>query len=495
MAIENVVPASSGGATTTTVPLLINGKEIVTPTVFPVVSPDVGTGSIWQASSASREDAVAAVNAARDAFPAWSLTKPAVRRTILLRAADLLEAHAAEYQACMVQETGSGVGFAEFNLMTSREIIRDCAGRISGALSGTAPICDDADTQALVVKEPYGVVLGIAPWNAPYILGIRSVVYALAAGNTCVLKGSEVSPRCFWAIGALFREAGLPDGCLNVLYHRPADAADVTRSLIEHPAVRKINFTGSTAVGRIISELAGRHLKPALMELGGKNNAIVCEDANVAYAAQQCCLGAFLHAGQICMSTERILVHKNVVDAFKVELKKAIAAIFSEAAPAQPLALPGGYDKVAGLVQDAVAKGAGVFHGQAPAAASSSTPSRTIHPIVLDGVTDQMDIYQTESFGPSVSLISVADDDEAVRIANDTDYGLSGAVFTEDLAKGLSIARRIETGAVHINSMSVHDEAGLPHGGVKNSGFGRFNADAGLNEFLKTKTITFRPSK
>lgn len=133
--------------------------------------------------------------------------------------------------------------------------------------------------------------------NAPYILGIRSVVYALAAGNTCVLKGSEVSPRCFWAIGTLFREAGLPDGCLNVIYHRPADAADITRFLIEQPAVKKINFTGSTGVGRIIAQTAGRNLKPVLLELGGKNNAIVREDANLEQAAQQCCLGSFLHVG------------------------------------------------------------------------------------------------------------------------------------------------------------------------------------------------------
>ncbi|KAL1894202.1 hypothetical protein Sste5346_005988, partial [Sporothrix stenoceras] len=300
--------------------------------------------------------------------------------------------------------------------------------------------------------------------------------------------GSEISPRCFWAIGDLFRQAGLPGGCLNVIYHRPSDAADITRLLIEQPAVKKINFTGSTVVGRIIAETAGRNLKPVLMELGGKNNAIVREDANLPHAAQQC---------QICMSTERILVHESVVDAFKVELTKAVSMMFGDSATAQPLALPASVSKVMHLGQDAVSKGAIVIHGQIPASSSStlSKTNGTFRPFVLGGVTEDMDIYHTESFGPCVSLITFGNDEEAIRIANDTEYGLSGAVFTKDLVKGLWVARRIETGAVHINSMTVHDEAGLPHGGVKNSGWGRFNADAGLNEFLRTKTITFRAAE
>ena len=148
--------------------------------------------------------------------------------------------------------------------------------------------------------------------NAPYILGLRSVIYALAGGNTCILKGSELSPRCFWAIGTALNEAGLPAGALNVLYHQPKDAAQITTALIEHPAIKKVNFTGSTAVGRIIAQTAGKNLKPVLMELGGKASAIVLDDADLKKAATQCALGAFLHSGQICMATERILVHKDI---------------------------------------------------------------------------------------------------------------------------------------------------------------------------------------
>lgn len=325
--------------------------------------------------------------------------------------------------------------------------------------------------------------------NAPYILGFRSFVYALAVGNTCIVKGSELSPHCFWALGSIFKEAGLPDGCLSILYHRPQDAAEVTRVLIESPAIKKVNFTGSTAVGSIIAATAGKNLKPVLMELGGKASAIVCEDADVDKAAKECALGAFLHSGQICMATERILVNRSVLEPFKSALQEWVSRIFSTSEPAPVLITSAGVEKNRKLIADAKAKGASIVAGDPEVKEQSEHRMR---PIVVGDVTKEMDLYHTESFGPSVSLIAVDSDDEAVDIANDTDYGLSGAVFTEDLKRGLRIARQIESGAIHINSMSVHDEAGLPHGGVKKSGWGRFNADWGLEEFLRTKTITFQ---
>ncbi|RYP18572.1 hypothetical protein DL765_003857 [Monosporascus sp. GIB2] len=347
-------------------------------------------------------EALVALEAAGRAFSLWSTTKPPFRRDIFLKAADILDRRAGECKWYMVQEIGAHAHFTQFNLATAAEILRDVAGRISSALSGIVPVCQEQGTHALVVKEPYGVVLGIAPWDAPYILGIRAVAYALAAGDTCILKGSEFSPRCFWVIGSVFRDAGLRDGCLNVIYHRPEDAAEITTMLIEHPAVKKIDFTGSTVVGSIIAGTAGRNLKPVLRELGSKNNAIMCEDAHLEKAAQQCALGAFLHAGQICMSTERILVHENAIEQFTQKLKKAISATFDDVTANQALAQPAGVNKA------------------------------------------------------------------------------------------YSVAARIETGAVHVNSMSIHDEAGLPHGGAKKSGRGRFNAQAGLDEFLGAKTITFQ---
>ena len=239
------------------------------------------------------------------------------------------------------------------------------------------------------------------------------------------------------------QEAGLPDGVLNVIYHRPADAAEVTSAIIEHPFVKKINYTGSTATGSIIAAQAGKHLKPVLMELGGKAPAIVLKDANLQTAATQCALGAFLHSGQICMATERIIVHSSITKDFASALKTASEQIFSNKAPAPILITAASVKKNKKLVEQAVSKGAKIVTGDASAKEDSDTRMR---PIVVEGVTKDMDMYHIESFGPTVSIITVESEEEAIEIANDTEYGLSSSVFTEDLAAGLRVAKQIETG-------------------------------------------------
>lgn len=285
-----------------------------------------------------------------------------------------------------------------------------------------------------------------------------------------------------------FHEAGLPKGVLNVIVHEPVNAAAITTSLIAHPEVKKINFTGSTNVGRIIAKQAGEHLKPVLLELGGKAPAIVWEDADLDLAAQQCAVGAFLHGGQICMSTERIIVHKNVKEQFEAKFSAAVDNIFPSKSDSPVLINQVAVDKNKKLLKDAVSKGAAVVAGNIDAEEASKTRMR---PIIIKNISTDMDIYKTESFGPTVSLFEVETEVEALRIANDTEYGLTSAVFTEDLRRGLRFAKEIESGAVHINNMTVHDESGLPHGGVKSSGFGRFNS-VGLDEWVRTKTITYR---
>jgi acyl-CoA reductase-like NAD-dependent aldehyde dehydrogenase len=292
-----------------------------------------------------------------------------------------------------------------------------------------------------------------------------------------------------WGICSVLHEAGLPDGVLNLLFHEPANAATITQMLIADPNIRKINFTGSTVVGRIIAKLAGEYLKPVLLELGGKASAIVWEDADLDNAATQCALGAFLNSGQICMSTERILVHKSIRAAFEPKLLGAINAIFGAPNPPPTLINPAGVTKNHTLIQDALTKGATVLYGnpQEPAPAPAQ-----MRPIVISGVTPDMAIYKTESFGPTVSLYEISTEEEALRITNDTEYGLTSAVFTEDLRRGLRFASEIESGAVHINAMTVHDESVLPHGGVKASGYGRFNSMHGLEEWVRTKTVTYK---
>ena len=466
-------------------PLWLDGKEVVTNTTFDVNSPKTEK-KLYSCSSASVEDAQKAVDSCQRAWKSWKKTKSTEIRKILLKAADIMESRLDELAGYQMEETGAPDFIVKsFNLPTTVEMFRDVAGRIGGIV-GMIPQTQDGG--ALVFKEPYGVILGIAPWNAPYILGLRAVIYALATGNTAILKGSELSPRSFWAIGSVFHEAGLPAGVLNVLYHRPQDAAAVTNRLIEAPEVKKVNFTGSTAVGAIIAAKSGENLKPCLMELGGKASALVLDDADIENAAFQCALGAFVHAGQICMSTERIVVHKSILEPFSEALKGAIAKIYPDSGEAPILVARPAVEKNQKLVKDAVDKGAKLLYGDLN---SKETNSHRLRPFVVQDVTKEMDLYYTESFGPSVSLLTVESDDEAVDYANDTEYGLSGAIFTKDLQRGIRLARQIDSGAIHINQMSVHDEAGLPHGGVKKSGWGRFNHEYGLNEFLKLKTVTF----
>lgn len=290
-----------------------------------------------------------------------------------------------------------------------------------------------------------------------------------------------------WAIVSVFQEAGVPDGALNVISTKSTSAAEMTKSLIANPHVKKINFTGSTSVGRIIGKLAGEHLKPVVLELGGKAPAIVWEDADLDLAAKQCTLGAFINAGQVCMSTERVIVHKAVAEDFKKRLIATVGQIFANDAPAPVLIADAAVEKNTKLVKDATSKGASVLFGE-----TEANKGTRMRPIILDKVTKDMDIYYTESFGPTVSLFEVEDEEGAIELANDTEYGLTSAVFTEDLRRALRFAKGIETGAVHINNMSIHDESALPHGGAKASGHGRFNASHGLEEWVRTKTVTFR---
>ncbi|CAG8886468.1 unnamed protein product [Penicillium egyptiacum] len=468
-----------------TVPLIIGNKDILTSKTFDVSNP--GQGYIeHQFSSATVIEAIQAADSAQKAFPSWSKTKPSVRRDILLKTADTFLAQKDDFIRYMCDETGSQVPYADFIFMLGVNLLKDVAGKVSG-ISATMPVVTEEGTSAAVYKQPYGIILGIAPWNAPYILGTRAVALALAAGNTVVLKGSELSPKCFWAIGDAFQRAGLPEGCLNVVYSQPEEAQEVTTALVAHPAVKKLSFTGSTVVGRKIASIAAQYIKPAILELGGKAPTIVLDDANLEKAAMGAVLGSFIHAGQVCMCTERIIVHSAVADNFRLALKKAFETILGGPNTELVAINAAAITKNKNLVTDALVKGGKILIGDTVTATTSDTRMRAV---ILENVTKDMDIYGTESFGPTVSLFEVNSDEEAIELANDTEYGLSAAVYTNNLARGLRVARQIDSGAVHLNSMTVHDEAALPHGGVKASGYGRFGANM-LDEFLWTKSVTW----
>ncbi|RMD44996.1 hypothetical protein DV735_g79, partial [Chaetothyriales sp. CBS 134920] len=460
------------------VPLYLNGKTITTDVTFDVTSP-LTNSVAWKASSASDQDALAAVASAAQAFPAWRKTKPAQRRDIFIRAHAVLKERFEQSKKFSQTETGASDGMIAFEYHLALELLLYTAGLVA-TVEGSLPTVEAESSYAMVLKEPYGVVLAIAPWNAPHVLGLRACLVPLAAGNTVVLKGPELSPATYHNFVDALHQAGLPPGTLNTVFHRPADAARITQLLIEQPEVRKVNFTGSSNVGAIVAGLSGRNLKPCLLELGGKAPAIVCNDADLQLAANTCVFAAFLHAGQICMSTERIIVHSSVLKEFRGHLEAAGKSLQIE-----QLVASAPVEKNKNLVQEAVSKGARTLFG-APDTAVTATQ---MYPVVVENVSPDAKLYATESFGPTVSLYSVESDEEAIRLANNTDYGLSASVFTRDLARGFRIARQIVSGAVHINGPTVHDEAGLPHGGAKSSGFGRFGGKNSLEEWVQTKSM------
>jgi len=443
--------------------------------------------AVTNAAAAGVADVNRAVEAAAAAFPSWAATGPARRRELLLKSADALLARQPEFAAGMISETGATEGWAAFNVAFAASILREAAS-VTTRITGEIVPSDVPDNIAMAVRQPRGVCVGIAPWNAPVILGVRAIAMPLACGNTVVFKASESCPAGHRLIGTAMQEAGLPDGVLNVVTNAPEDAAEIVGALIDHPAVRHINFTGSTRVGRIVAERAARHLKPVLLELGGKAPLIVLDDADLDEAVNAAAFGAFLNQGQICMSTERIIVDEKVADEFVDRLSKKAASLPLRDPSIGPAVLGSMVDsrsaeRITELIEDAVGQGARV-------AAGGEGHGTLIPATVLDRVTSTMRIYAEESFGPVVSVVRVSGDEQALRIANDTDYGLSAAIFSRDIARAWRLAQRVESGICHINGPTVHDEAQMPFGGVKASGYGRFGGKAAIDEFTILRWIT-----
>ena len=444
---------------------------------------------VSSAAAATLEDCDAAVAAAAAAFPAWSALGPGERRARLTAAADLLLQKTPEFIAIGAAEIGGAPGWYGFNVKLASDMLREAAA-MTTQISGEIIPSNVPGSLAMGVRQPAGVVLGIAPWNAPVILGVRAVAMPLACGNTVVLKASETCPGLHRLIGTVLEGAGLGAGVVNVITNAPADAPAVVERLIANPAVRRVNFTGSTSVGRIVAELAAKNLKPALLELGGKAPFLVLHDADLDAAVQAAAFGAFFNQGQICMSTERIIVDESVADEFVAKLS-AKAATLVAGDPAKPgfiLASMVGAEaanKVRALVEDAVAHGATVTSGgQIEGSIAQAT--------VVDGVTKAMKIYSQESFGPVVSVIRVKGDHEAIQVANDTEYGLSAAIFSKDIARAWKLAAQVRSGICHINAATVHDEAQMPFGGVGASGYGRFGGKAAITEFTDLRWITIQ---
>lgn len=460
-------------------PLIINGEEVSSlDNRFSVPSPHQGAEALCWVHGASLDDAVNACEAAGESFTEWRNTPHTKRLAILAKAADILEGRSEKFYD-MLEQHGLPRWFAELNVNQSIDALRKAGTNWKSTVHAEPGGGHDFEA---ITYEPIGPVLTMAPWNAPLVLAMRGLAAPLAAGCSVVLKTSEYACDVQLEAARCLIDAGIPRGVVNVVHCSTAHAPEIVKALIIHRAIKKVNFTGSTAVGKIVAKLAAENLKPVLLELGGKCSVLIDKDANLAKAATAVLLGAWSHMGQICMSTERVFVHESVYSNFVKYLRELAPSFLQNKEFLMPLRAAHFASKVLKLVDDAKQKGAEVIY--------ESEMKILPHPMILGSVTPDMDIFEIESFGPVFFVSSVKSMDEAVKIVNSSDYGLSNSVWSTNTTNAVRIAKQIESGAVHINGMTVHDAAHLPHGGVKHSGFGRFNSIWGIREFQQPKVIT-----
>ncbi|KAK5133523.1 hypothetical protein LTR08_007660 [Meristemomyces frigidus] len=488
------MPLEQDGQGRSVVPLFINGKSLpIDESRVQAVKSSITDETVHYYASADLKTCEEACETAWTVFAGttldtgrsgWKRASANTRRDIINRAANLFEERKDELIKAQIDETSCQQGWAVNNILTTVGYMREIASCVSG-IRGEIPTIDKPDTFAFVFKEPVGPVLIIPPWNAALVLATRAVTSALAAGCTVVLKASELSPLTHSLIVDIYQQAGLPAGVLNSLQTDRSNAAEVTEALIANERIRKIEFIGSPAVGRIIGATAAKHLKPVLMELGGKCPAIVLDDANLQKAAVLCAKGAMLHHGQICFSTERIIVQKSVAQQFQDLLVKVVANEQGGHAVHAGIA-----EKALGFLQEAKDKGNHFLIG-GPEMAVKNGVKPSIVIIDASAKKEDLQIVDEETFGPSASLYIVEDDAEAVRIANSSAYGLNATIHSTNMERALKMGQELEYGQVHVNSISVFTSWTGPQGGVKGSGWGRQNAHWGIDEFLKEKFITY----
>lgn len=435
--------------------------------------------------SANESDIDEAFEAAQKAQKEWAETPPPVKRNILDKAIQIMQERKEEITEWCTRESGGTKAKSEIEWMIAFEGLRVAASypyEMDGKIF-PSPI---PGKESRMYREPRGVITVISPWNFPLNLSLRSVAPALATGNAVVLKPSKQTPVTGAAIlGKIFEEAGLPNGLFNIVLGKGSEIGDY---LAEHPGSNTISFTGSTQIGKRIAKKAVEHVKKVSLELGGNNAMIILNDADIDHAVDAALYGKYIHQGQICMGTNRVLVDESILESFTEKFVEKVRA-FIVGDPSDPKTEIGpviGPDQAEGilkLVDETLEAGAKLLTDR-------KRDGNIIYPMVLGDVTNNMPAAQEEIFGPVAPIISFDGDDEAVAIANDTSRGLSGAVTSVDTERALYVARQLKTGMVHINDQPVNDDPNAIFGGEKESGLGRFNGDFIKEEFTTTKWIT-----
>lgn len=454
--------------------------------VYPVLSPR--DGSVFANVPASgRADMKAAVAAANRAQPEWAALPPSEKQALFLRAAELLEERAPELVRALAEETGAGYAFSMYQMTWSAQLMRLAAGWVYDSKGEILPT-DFPHTVSIAERKPLGVVACFTPWNGANLLTWRAVILPLVAGNTVVVKPSEESPFTGGiAVAQVLQDAGFPAGTINVVTHAPADAAEVAEELYENPAVRCIFFTGSARTARVIAAKAGAALKRTVMELGGYNHIMVLDDADVDQAAKITAFSSFLHQGQTCMSARRVLVQESLYDEFVERLRDYAQQLpvgdpLEQSTMIGPLINQRAAATVRNNVDAARAAGARVVAG-------GTNSGDWFEPTIIVDAPDDHEISCEETFGPVVVIRPIRDEAEGIDLVNANKYGLSFSVLTGDTSRGVRVASRIHSGAVHVNGPTIDDEPHMPNGGTKESGWGRSGA-AALDEFTEVRWMT-----
>jgi len=468
--------------------LYIGGQWVSTGKTFSDLNPS--DSSVWaKIPDGTRQEAVKAIEAAQAGFSQWSNLPFNQRSKYMLKVAAVFEKRKMEIARALQGEAGGWFGKGMFEAGYLTELFEAAAASNYSQVGEILPSIHGKLSMA--IRRPMGVITVISPWNFPCVLSGRGMAFALAAGNTVVLKPSSETPYCGGLLFAeVFDEAGVPEGVLNVMTCSKENLAGVGDELIEHPLVKGISFTGSTPLGRQIAAKAGAHLKKCCAELGGKDCLIVCEDADMDRATAAANFGSFMHQGQICMSVEKVLVQESIFDEFLKRFVERAAKLkvgdptADDSNVIGPLINDKQVAQIKEQIDDAVAKGAKVVLG-------GGITGRFVEPTIITEVTAAMKLYREETFGPVIPVIPFRTDDEAIALANDTEFGLSSGVITKDENRGLAIAQRLETGMCHINCSSVNDEPIVPFGGSKASGVGRHGGRWATEAFTETRWITF----
>jgi benzaldehyde dehydrogenase (NAD) len=461
-----------------------DGSWRLAPVTIQVREPATGI-ELGIAGAGTAELAVELTERAAQAQPKWAETPPDERARIMRQAARVIEDNTPEIVSWIIRETGGVTAKAGYEVAMAVGELFYAAALLTQPIGQILPSAD-TERMSLARRVPVGVVSVITPWNVPLVLSMRSVAPALALGNAVVLKPDPQTPVCGgFLLARIFEEAGLPAGLLSVL----PGGAEVGEALVTAPVVRLVTFTGSSAVGRRVGQLAGSNLKKVSLELGGNSPMLVLDDCDLDAASSAGAWGSFLHQGQVCMATSRHIVLRKVADAYLEKLAARAAALpvgdpFRSEAAIGPLINEKQLKRVHGIVTDSVAAGANLVTG-------GTHDGLFYKPTVLGGVGTETRAFQEEIFGPVAPVTIAEDDDHAIALANSTGYGLAAAVQTGSVERGMRVARKLKAGMVHVNDQTINDHPGIPMGGMGQSGNGaRFGSTTNLDEFTEWQWVT-----